>query len=316
VNAEWTVAPAEAGARLDKFLAAADRLAARSRAVTALERGQVFLNGEETGPGEAGRVLREGDRVRLWQDRPGSHARHIHTRALADGVRIVFEDEELIVVDKPPGLLTVPLAARPDEPSVLDHLDAAYAARMRRAPLVVHRIDRDTSGLVAFARTPRALHVLKEQFLRREPERSYLAVVTGVPSPAAGTWRDHFIWNARETRLEPARPHAHDPLEALSRYEVLEAFAAAALLGVQLVTGRRNQVRAQASLHGHPLAGERQYLHAGVPALPFARQALHAHRLAFAHPATGARVAFESPLPRDLRQLTDRLRHGRANRRR
>lgn len=302
---EWTVD--EAGVRLDKFLAAHDRLGSRSRAAAALDRGQVFLNDREVVAAESATPLRPGDRVRLWRDRPGSASRHTRGRSVS-GIRIVFEDDSLIVVDKPAGVLTVPHPRHRDEPSVFDVLDEDYAARTRSSPLVVHRIDRDTSGLVVLARTPRAMRVMKEQFVRREPERAYLAVVTGVPRPPQGTWSDHFIWNARDLRLEAARPGAHDVLEAVAHYEVRERLRGAALVEVWLVTGRRNQVRAQAALRGHPLAGERQYLGEGASPLPFARQALHAHRLAFVHPSSGERVEFESPLPQDLQQLVTRLR--------
>lgn len=304
---EWTVGEGEAGARLDKFLAAAGRLGSRSRAATALDRGQVFLNGREMRAADGAITLAAGDRVRLWRDRPGSAARHTRGRTVS-GIRIVFEDAALIVAEKPAGVLTVPLAARRDEPSVLDALEEDYAARTRSSPLVVHRIDRDTSGLVVFARTPHALRGLKEQFARREPERVYLAVVSGVPDPAEGTWRDRFIWNARDKRLEPARPGARGVLEAVARYAVVARLRGAALVEVRLVTGRRNQVRAQAALHGHPLAGERMYVGAEEPPVAFERQALHAHRLAFDHPTSGRRVEFESPLPQDLQRLVERLR--------
>lgn len=304
---EWTVDEADAGARLDKFLAAAERLGSRSRAATALDRGQVFLNDVECAAGDAAQVLQPGHRVRLWRDRPGSASRHTRQRPV-DRFRIVFEDDSLIVVDKPAGVLTVPHPSRRDEPSVLDTLGEDYAARTRSSPLVVHRIDRDTSGLVVFARTPRAMRAMKEQFVRREPERVYLAILTGIPKPAMGTWADEFIWNARDRHLEQARPGAHDVLEAVAHYAVRERLRRAALVEVHLVTGRRNQVRAQAALHGHPLVGERQYAGDGPAPLPFERQALHAHRLAFDHPLSGARIAFESPLPQDLQQLLDRLR--------
>ncbi len=307
MDTEWTVDPASAGLRLDKFLADAGRLGSRSRAALALDRGQVWIDGREATAADAAYVVREGDRVRLWRDRPGSASRHTRPRTLG-GCRLVFEDDSLIVVDKPAGVLTVPLPARRDEPSVLDALDEGYAARTRSSPLVVHRIDRDTSGLVVFARTPPALRALKEQFVRRAPERVYLAVLSGAPEPPMGTWSDRFVWNARDTRLEPAAPGAHRVLDAVAHYATRERWRRGALVEVHLVTGRRNQIRAQAALHGTPLAGERQYLGEGPAPIPFARQALHAHRLAFTHPRSGRRVEFESPLPPDLQQLVERLR--------
>ncbi len=305
---EWRVEETGAGQRLDRFLSDPERLGSRSRAAAALDRGQVFLNGEERAGGDGALRLAAGDRVRLWRDRPGSASRHTRARSLA-GFRIVFEDDALIVVEKPAGLLTVPLPDAGAEPSVLDGLDAEYAARTRREPLVVHRIDRDTSGLVVFAKTGPALARLRAQFARREPERVYLAVVCGVPEPPAGTWSDWVWWNRRALVLQSASRSQRGAVEAVCRYEVLESWRQAALIEVSLVTGRQNQIRAQAMLHGHPLIGEQKYASDAVRGRPsFPRQALHAHRLAFAHPLTGKPVEFESPLPRDLADLVARLR--------
>ena len=169
---------------------------------------------------------------------------------------------------------------------LLEHLRSR-----RRTPHVVHRIDRDTSGLVVFAKDARTQQALKEQFIRREPERVYLAVVIGHPSPAEGTWRDHLAWD--RASLVQQETHGRDPrgVEAVSRYRVVEPLTGASLIEVRLHTGKRNQIRIQAALRGHPLIGERQYvgLAAGAAAtgrrLRFHRQALHAWRLGFEHPA-------------------------------
>jgi 23S rRNA pseudouridine1911/1915/1917 synthase len=307
MRAEWVVDVEGAGQRLDKFLAAPGRIASRGRAARALDRGQVFLNDEELGAAGASRVLVAGDRVKLWLDRPGSAKRRTRPRRV-EGCSLVFEDASLVVVDKPAGLLTVPLPPPADEASVLDVLDKEYAAATRLSPLVVHRIDRDTSGLVVFAKTRAAMLDLKRQFLRREPERVYLAVVHGVPERPEGRWHDWVTWNARGLRLQAASRGAGGAIEAECRYRVVEALNEAALIEVSLVTGRQNQIRAQADLHGHPLVGERKYAEVGRSAVAFARQALHAHRLAFAHPVSGQRLRFESPVPADLEDLLARLR--------
>lgn len=308
---QWRVDASESGQRLDKFLSAPSRLASRGRAAEALDRGQVFVNDAEQTAADASRRVREGDLVRLWRDRPGSAQRRTRARRLG-GFTVLFEDEALIVVDKPPGVLTVPLPAPDGELSVVDGLDAEYAARTRRAPLVVHRIDRDTSGLVIFARTRLALTALREQFRRREPVRVYLAVVNGVPEPPAGTWRDWVRWNDRACQLQSAPRSARGAVEAACVYEVQESYAHAALIEVRLITGRQNQIRAQALLHGHPLVGEQKYTARDAPSrIAFQRQALHAHQLAFAHPLSGRPVSFESPLPPDLDQLLGRLRGAR-----
>jgi 23S rRNA pseudouridine1911/1915/1917 synthase len=307
---QWLVPMPDAGVRLDKFLADASRLGSRGRASWALERGKVFLNEEEMGPGDASRRLGGGDAVRLWMDRPGSARQRIR-RASSDGdLQIVYEDDALIVVNKPAGLLSVPLPEPEDSESVQDYLLALLRSRGKRRPLVVHRIDRDTSGLVIFAVKAEAQLRLKDQFRRREPERTYLAVVYGVPSPAIGSWRDHLAWD--DHSLIQRATHARDPRgkESLSEYRLLEDFGDASLIEVRLVTGKRNQIRIQARLRGHTLVGEQRYIYGPdeLRMLDFPRQALHAFRLSFVHPISGRELTFEAPLPADMEGLLHTLR--------
>lgn len=307
-TSDWRISGSDAGTRLDKFLAAADRLGSRSRAADALRKGKVFLNEAEVGLTEAAHVLAEGERVRLWMDRPGSAARRgPHRAGVLD---IVYEDAALIAVNKPAGLLTVPLKRRDDAPSVLSLLSESTAGRGGRRPLVVHRIDRDTSGLVLFARSHAAQEDLREQFRRRQPERVYWAVVHGHVRQTRGEWRDFLAWDRTELRQEEADDDDLRATEAISHYQVLEHLRDASLVEVRLVTGKRNQIRIQAALRGHPLVGERQYLGARPPspAIAFDRQALHARRLNVTHPISGEFVHLESPLPPDMNQLLARLR--------
>ena len=304
---EWTVGAADAGVRLDKFLASADRLASRGRASAALERGKVFVNGTEASRHDAARRLAARDVVRFWEDRPGS-ARPRPRVAGGDDLQIVYEDASLLVINKPAGLLTVPLAQRPDAVSVYD-LVAFRLRSTKRRPFVVHRIDRDTSGLVVVAKDPHTQQQLKTQFKQQEPERVYWAVVEGHPSPRSGVWRDRLAWDRSDLLQKPAHPRDARSKEAVCEYSVVETFARSALIEVRLKTGKRNQIRIQARLHGHPIVGERLYAgKAGSPAIAFARQALHARRLSFRHPADGRLLTFEAPLPADLTQLLERLR--------
>jgi 23S rRNA pseudouridine1911/1915/1917 synthase len=319
----WTIDADSAGMRLDKYLAAAGRLDSRGRAAAALERGKVFLNDREVGPADRGVRLSMGDRVRVWTDRPGSASRR-HAApsgregASAGALEILFEDRTLLVVNKPAGVLTVPLPRKPHEDSVYAQV-LAYLRSRRRTPHVVHRIDRDTSGLVVFAKDARTQQTLKAQFIRREPERVYLAVVTGHPSPAEGTWRDHLAWD--HSSLVQQETDGGDPrgVEALCRYRLVEPLTGASLIEVRLHTGKRNQIRIQAALRGHPLVGERQYvgLAATAPrdrrAYPFHRQALHAWRLGFEHPAEGRPLGFEAPIPHDIARLLEALRRPAAH---
>jgi 23S rRNA pseudouridine1911/1915/1917 synthase len=306
--AEWTIDEA-AGLRLDKFLAAPERLGSRSRAATALARGKVFVNGHEVGLHDAARTLAPGDAVRVWMDRPGT-AKGSPRIKPDEHLDVVFEDDSLIVVNKPPGLLSVPLERKSEQPSVFDLIEARLRSHGKRRPFVVHRIDQDTSGLVLFAKDPDTQRRLKVQFARREPERVYLAVVYGRPDPASGTWRDRLIWDEKAMIQKLTHPKDPGGTDAAAEYRTVERFPDASLIEVRLVTGRRNQIRLQARLRGHTLVGEARYTFGGDELRPirFGRQALHAARLGILHPTTGESISFEAPLPSDFEDLLTRLR--------
>ncbi len=305
----WTAGDADAGVRLDKFLAAPGRLGSRGKAVAALERRKIFVNDDEADIDDAARRLVAGDVVRVWADRPGSAKRRPRTGPTGD-LDIVYEDDALLVVSKPPGILSVPLERSPDVPSVYNQIEQRFRSHGKRRPFVVHRIDQDTSGLVVFAKDPTSQQRLKSQFARRQPERVYLAVVYGHPTPAAGTWRDVLVWDAKA--LVQKETDRRDPMgtEAIAEYRVVEMFRDASLVEVRLRTGRRNQIRIQARLRGHTLVGEQRYVYGpdSLRPIAFGRQALHAYRLEFEHPADGRALAFEAPLPPDLTDLLTRLR--------
>lgn len=304
---DWTVE--EPGQRLDKFLAAPARLGSRSKAAAALERGKVFLNEREASLADAARPLARGDVVRLWLDRPGT-APGRPRLATDHALDVVHEDDQLVVINKPPGLLSVPLERKASQPSVYDLLEDRFRSFGKRRPFVVHRIDQDTSGLVLFAKDPESQRRLKVQFARHEAERVYLAVVHGHPDPRAGTWDDRLVWDDRAMIQKATHPRDPRGTDARAHYRTVEQFAAAALIEVRLVTGRRNQIRLQARLRGHALIGEERYTVAGDErrAIQFGRQALHAFRLSVVHPTSGRDLALEAPLPADLQDLLTRLR--------
>jgi 23S rRNA pseudouridine1911/1915/1917 synthase len=271
----------------------------------ALERGKVFVNDLEVGIDDASRRLRAGDVVRVWMDRPGSSRRRVELGEL----QVLFEDHVLLVINKPAGLLSVPLPDGDPTPSVYALLESHLRGHRRRRPFVVHRIDRDTSGLVLFAKTESAQQALKEQFRRREPERVYLALVYGHP-PATGTWRDVLRWD--KAALIQRETHPSDPRgkQAVADYRVVETLPGTSLIEVRLHTGKRNQIRVQARLRGHTLVGEQRYIYgpADIRPIDFPRQALHAWRLTFRHPSDGRELRFEAPLPDDFVDLLRRLR--------
>jgi 23S rRNA pseudouridine1911/1915/1917 synthase len=244
-------------------------------------------------------------------DRPGSARRRITAIGEERDLPIVHEDDALLVLNKPAGLLAVPLPRRAEELSVFEEV-REYLAKQpsRRQPFIVHRIDRDTSGLVVFAKSPGAQQRLKAQFMRHQAERVYLAVVYGHPRPPTGTWRDHLVWDERALIQKETHPRDPRAKEAICHYKVIEPLTGASLVEVTLVTGRRNQIRLQARLRGHTLVGEQRYVYGPDTLRPisFPRQALHAFRLAFHHPSDDRELRFEAPIPQDLADLVARLR--------
>lgn len=308
-DGEWTVDAADAGLRLDKYLAAAERLGSRSKALSAVEHGKVFVNGREAQTTDLAYRVAAGESVRVWMDRPGSSRRRPRT-GVSGELHIVFEDDHLLVVNKPAGILSVPLERKLDVPSVYEQIEDRFRSHGRRRPFIVHRIDQDTSGLVVFAKDPESQRRLKVQFARREPERVYLAVVYGHPEPKSGVWRDKLVWDTKALIQKETHPRDPRGMDAISEYFVLESFKDASLVEVRLRTGRRNQIRIQARLRGHTLVGEERYTYGpeSMRTITFGRQALHAHRLQFEHPADAREITLEAPLPKDFEELVTRLR--------
>jgi 23S rRNA pseudouridine1911/1915/1917 synthase len=163
---------------------------------------------------------------------------------------------------------------------------------------------------VVFALRGDVLNGLKDQFRQATVERVYLAIVYGHPSPEFGVWRDRLTWDGEALIQTEARPRDPRAKPAESRYRVLEGFRGTSLIEVQLVTGKRNQIRLQAALRGHTLVGERLYVggSGASETIAFDRQALHAFRLAFDHPVTRERLRFEAPIPSDMAALIASLR--------
>ncbi len=217
--------------------------------------------------------------------------------------RIVHADEHLAVVDKPAGLV-VHAAPGVRGPTLVDLLGGLLGGGDPGRPGIVHRLDRDTSGLMLVARTEAAHRLLSARIARREVERTYLALVEGRPRSRTGTidaplGRDYRAPERRAVGGRGARP-------ARTHFAVVEALPGDSLLEVRLETGRTHQVRAHLAAIGHPVAGDPRYGHAGRHGL--ARQFLHSHRLSLVHPVTGERLEFESPLPADLAAALARAR--------
>ena len=215
--------------------------------------------------------------------------------------RIAYEDEHLLVVDKGPGVVVHP--ARGHGEGTLAQLLAASAAGgdPGRAG-IVHRLDRDTSGLLVISRSERAHRRLQAALRRRQIEREYLTLVQGRPPARSGTIEAPIGRDPRvRTRMTVGGAHAR---EARTHFTLERALAGTSLLRLRLDTGRTHQIRVHLRAIGHPVCGDPEYGTAGV--LGLTRQFLHAARLAFEHPFTGQRVDVCSPLPADLRDALAR----------
>ncbi len=224
-------------------------------------------------------------------------------------LQIVFEDEHLLVINKPPGLTVHPGAGRPSGTlanALIAHLPAVRSVGPPLRPGIVHRLDRDTSGLLVVAKTAPALAALQRKVAAREIERRYLALVLGTLPQDAGTV-DAPIGRHPHRRTKMAVVAGGRP--ATTRYHVVERLPGATLVEARLVTGRTHQIRVHFASLGHPVLGDAVYGRRALrlPAAP-ARQMLHAYRLAFDHPFTGARMTFAADLPEDFAGALARLR--------
>ncbi len=214
-------------------------------------------------------------------------------------LRLVHEDADLLVIDKPPGLLTI--ATERERERTAYRMLWGYLAAQRPPcrPFIVHRLDRETSGLLVVAKTPAAKRILQEQFEARAPERVYVALVEG------RVRHDHGTLVARLAQDGGLRVRkAREGKEAITHYRVLDRRADATVLALTLGTGRRQQIRVQLADLGHPIVGDR--LH-GSQRDPAGRLCLHATRLGFVHPRSGAALRFESPPPPAFSRATRAL---------
>jgi 23S rRNA pseudouridine1911/1915/1917 synthase len=218
-------------------------------------------------------------------------------------LRIAYEDEYLLVVDKPAGLVVHPGAGHAAGTLVQSLFDRGVTGGDPERPGIVHRLDRDTSGLLVVARTDEAYEGLQALVKRHELEREYVALVRGRPRSRSGRIEAPI----GRDRREPTRRSldTDTPKPAVTHFEVIELFRDHALLRVRLETGRTHQIRVHLAAIGLPVAGDPLY---GVPEQGLRRQFLHAARLAFPHPVTGARVETDSPLPEDLAAALERVR--------
>ena len=211
--------------------------------------------------------------------------------------KVIFEDDYLIVVDKQAGILTVPTEHQ-ESRTLVDEV-SRYLGRHRRA-LVVHRLDRETSGLLVFAKQSEIAGALQDQLRLRAPEREYLAIVAGQMQQTAGRYESHLATSKRLSQYSVNNPEHGE--YAVTHFAVEQVLADTTLVRVKLDTGRRNQIRVHLSEAGHPIIGDRRYRPnlSKHPDWPHTRLALHAHVLGFQHPVNGKDLRFVSPMPRSF----------------
>jgi 23S rRNA pseudouridine1911/1915/1917 synthase len=322
---EITATEADHGQRVDRFLAERIGNLSRSRVKALIEDGHVTRDGAAMA--EPAQAVRVGSLYRVAPPPPAP----ARPEAQAMDLDILYEDSHLIILDKPAGLVVHPAPGNLD--GTLVNALLAHAGEElegiggEKRPGIVHRLDKDTSGIMVVAKTQQAHQTLSETFAARDLDREYLALVWGVPEPASGeidaaigrhaTDRKRMAVVTPKGAMGGARAGKH----AITRYTTEEGFhGALALLRCKLMTGRTHQIRVHLAHLGHPLVGDPVYLRR-IPAvskalaadqrdrlLAFPRQALHAASLGFLHPVTRKPLSFRADPPKDMQGLLDELR--------
>ena len=287
--------PAEAaGGRLDHFLASLPEVGSRAAAERLVEEGAALVDGTKRPKSHR---LEGGEELEL----DVAESTEIELRAEDLPLRIAYEDDHLLVVDKPAGIVVHPSPGHATG-TMVHGLVGRTAGGDEERPGIVHRLDRDTSGLLVVARTEEAYGRLQELVRNRELERRYKALVRGRPR----SWRGRIEAPIGRDRHDPTR-HSLDtdtPRQAVTHFEVEQLLDKHALLDVRLETGRTHQIRVHLAAIELPVVGDPVY---GIPDDQLKRQFLHAWRLAFPHPVSGDVIELESALPPELQSALERF---------
>jgi 23S rRNA pseudouridine1911/1915/1917 synthase len=294
---------AETQQRLDKFLVEQLPEFSRARLQALIKQGRVLVKGKPAA--KSGQLLEGGEEVEVRV--PPPEASDLVPEAIP--LDIVFENEDVLIVNKPAGMVVHPAAGHAS--GTLIHAALAHAPQIEGVggelrPGLVHRLDKDTSGLIVLAKNDAAQQALQEQFQRREIAKTYIALVDGAPSTPTGRIEAAIGRDPRERKRMAIR-RGGKGREAITEYRVVERFKNHTLLEVDIHTGRTHQIRVHLAFIGCPVVGDKVYGRR-KPSLPIARQFLHAARLGLRLPGESKMRAFEAPLPPDLQGVLDALR--------
>lgn len=309
MSERFTVESWNSGVRLDRFLVAMTKQS-RNYIQKRIDEGRVVVNGKQETKHHA---VREGDVIEIL---PAKEQKTV--RGLEFVPTILDETDEFLVIEKPSGLLVHPPEGRApqsediNEPTLVDWLRKKIpnidAVGELHRPGLVHRLDREVSGLMVIAKTPHSYEHLKEQFKKRQIMKVYTALVAGGPSDDEGTISFRIARSKRTPRRMASRPESADGKEAVTKYDVVQRFKNATLLSVRILTGRTHQIRTHLFAKGWPVVGDTLYKQKDAPKLPpLSRPFLHASKLGFADKQDDWKE-YESELPEELQSYVKTLR--------
>jgi 23S rRNA pseudouridine1911/1915/1917 synthase len=309
----YTVTDKHVGKRLDIFIAHYEPHISRSRIQNMIREGQAVVNGRTE---KAGYKVKSGEKISL--ELPEPTVREVLPENIP--LSVVFEDDYMVVLNKPPGLVVHPAPGNYTGTLVnalLFHYGTLPSlggtggpGSERERAGIVHRLDKDTSGVMVVARTPEVLRALSAQFKERVVQKKYLALVAGVIKKGSGSIEVAIGRHVKERKRISV--HTSSPREAITLFKVKERFPNATLIEIEIKTGRTHQIRVHMAHAGYPVLGDRTYGGVRVMKLDdisISRQMLHAESLSLLHPVTGHPLTFIVPPPADMAELIDRLRH-------
>ncbi|MDQ2884751.1 MAG: RluA family pseudouridine synthase [Chloroflexota bacterium] len=304
-DSPWHIESEHIGQRLDRYLVLALDNLSRTAIQQLIAEGSVLINGHASKPGYQ---LRTEDEVQLLRVTPLAPPKEVKPQELP--LDIVYEDDDLLIVNKAAGMVVHPAPGHYDD-TLVNALLARYPALQDSLvveedirPGIVHRLDRDTSGLLIVAKNAHTQAAMVEQMQRHEVVKRYLALVEGIVSLDQGSIDAPIGRNPRH-RQQMAITSV-DSREARTHFRVQQRYARHTLLLLQLETGRTHQIRVHLQAIGHPVSGDTVYGASSLPrGITLKRQFLHAYQLSFIHPTSGEQMEFEAPLPADLQDVLD-----------